>query len=58
MDKQAYTVKEFCRQYSISRALFYKLRRQGRGPSIIKVNQKTLITADAAQSWQASFAAK
>jgi hypothetical protein len=52
MDKQAFTVNEFCHQYSISRSLFYKLQRQGRGPEITKINNKTLIMCDAIRRWR------
>lgn len=50
--KPIYSVKEFCCQHGISRALFYKLRQEGHGPSVIKVGKRTLITNEAAEAWR------
>lgn len=52
MDKQAYTVAEFCELQGISRALFYKLRANKRGPQTYKIGRKTLVSAEAAKEWQ------
>ena len=46
------SVFEFCQQSGISRALFYKLAREGKGPRTIKVGSRTLISQEAAQEWQ------
>lgn len=43
MDKQAYTVKEFCQLFSISPAHLYKLNKEGAGPPMVKVGRRTLI---------------
>ena len=51
MFPEAYGVREFCASHSISRALFYKLVRSGRGPSTIKVGRRTLVTRAAAAEW-------
>lgn len=50
-DRQAYTIPEFCGIYAISRAMFYKLRKQGTGPEIFKVGGRTLISRVAAEDW-------
>jgi len=47
-----YTVIDFCNQHRISRSLFYKLLRNGKGPRIMKVGKRTLITSDAAEAWR------
>lgn len=55
MEKQALTVNEFCQRYSISRSLFYKMRRLGNGPAIAKMNNKTLVLADEIRRWEAAI---
>ena len=52
MMKQAQSVAEFCRDNCISRSLFYKLQREGKGPRIMKVGRRTLITSDSANEWR------
>jgi len=58
-DDSAYTaalsVKEFCRAYSISRALFYVLLRKGQGPRVMRVGSRVLVSVDAARSWQRQY---
>ena len=47
-----YSVADFCRGHGISRGLFYRLLREGRGPNIIKAGRRTLISQDAAKEWR------
>lgn len=51
--RQAYTVEEFCESHRISRAMFYILQSQGKGPRIMKVGRRTLISEEAAKEWRA-----
>lgn len=53
--KPIYSVKEFTCQHGISRALFYKLLQDGKGPRIIKAGKRTLITNEAAEDWRRSL---
>jgi len=53
--KSVYSVKEFCCQFGISRALFYRLLQEGKGPRIIKAGKRTLITNEAAEAWKRSM---
>jgi hypothetical protein len=48
----ALTVDEFCSRHGISRRLFYDLQKQGRGPRIMKVNSRTLVSREAAAEWR------
>jgi hypothetical protein len=48
----AFTVREFCWAHRISRALFYLMMREGRGPRVMKARRRTLITAEAAAEWR------
>ncbi len=49
---ESYSVADFCRAHGISRALFYKLLREGRGPRVMKVGRRTLISREAAEQWR------
>ena len=48
----ASTVDEFCHSHRISRGTFYNLLKIGRGPSIMKVGARTLVSAEAAADWR------
>lgn len=48
----ALSVAEFCKAHGISRALFYKLVRKGRGPVLMKAGRRTLISKEAADEWR------
>ena len=50
--RQAYTVEEFCEAHRISRAMFYVLQAQNKGPRIMKVGRRTLISEEAAKEWR------
>jgi predicted DNA-binding transcriptional regulator AlpA len=55
MTKLAFTVDEFCQQHGIGRATFYNLRRDGRGPKVIKlggITSRSLISFEAAAEWR------
>ena len=52
MEKQAWSVDEFCSLNSISRGTFYNLLRDGAGPKIMKVGTRTLVSAEAAAEWR------
>jgi predicted DNA-binding transcriptional regulator AlpA len=54
--KQAYSVPEFCRAFSISRQLLYSLWSKGIGPKAVHIGKrKILIPADEATKWLTSF---
>lgn len=48
----AQSIESFCRSNGISRSLFYKLRRQGRAPRVMKIGRRTLISQEAASEWR------
>ena len=49
--KLAYTVPQFCDGFNVSRTHFYALLKEGRGPRLMKVGRRTLISATAATDW-------
>jgi hypothetical protein len=48
----ALTVPEFCAAHRISRALFYLLQKQQRGPRVMKCGRRTLIAVESAEAWR------
>jgi hypothetical protein len=52
-DKVCYTVPEFCEAHGgISKVFFYQLLKEGKGPRLMKVGRRTLVTAEAAAEWR------
>jgi len=52
MLKNSLTVPEFCHNENISRAMFYKLRKQGMAPRIMKIGRLTRISIESATEWR------
>ena len=52
MSKSAFSPTEFCDQHGIARTTLYTLIKEGRGPKVIKVGRRTLITSEAAAEWR------
>ncbi|WP_305073885.1 hypothetical protein [Propionivibrio sp.] len=51
--KSCYTVQEFCAEHGgISKPFFYKLQKEGKGPRLMKVGRRTLITTESAADWR------
>lgn len=48
----AMSVERFCERHDLSRAMFYKILKAGKGPRIMKVGGRTLISAEAASDWR------
>ena len=48
----ASTVDEFCHAHRISRGTFYNLLKDNRGPSIMKIGARTLVSSEAAAAWR------
>jgi predicted DNA-binding transcriptional regulator AlpA len=47
-----YSVSVFLADHGLSRSLFYRLVKEGRGPRLAKVGRRTLISAEAAAEWR------
>lgn len=50
--KDAATIPQFCDGHNISRTHFYQLLKEGRGPRLMKVGRRTLISQEAAVEWR------
>jgi hypothetical protein len=48
-----FSIKSFCESHLISAAKFFELCREGRGPRLMKIDRRTLITNEAAAEWRA-----
>jgi predicted DNA-binding transcriptional regulator AlpA len=48
----ALSIPEFCDAHGISQDFFYKLKRQGQAPRLMKVGARTLISLEAAAEWR------
>jgi predicted DNA-binding transcriptional regulator AlpA len=57
VDRRASSIDEFCIAHGISRAMFYKIRKQGRAPRIMTVGSRQLISDEAAAEWRQSMEA-
>ena len=51
MTNLAYTVPDFCTATNLSKTHFYALLKEGRGPRLMKVGRRTLISTQAAADW-------
>lgn len=52
MDKQAFTIAEFCDAYKISRGRFHELDQAGLAPKTYRIASRPYISLAAAQEWQ------
>ena len=49
----AFSIEQFCAAHGgISQAFFHKLVSEGRGPKLMKVGARTLISVEAAAEWR------
>jgi predicted DNA-binding transcriptional regulator AlpA len=51
--RPALSVDQFCAKYGVCRASFYNLLKAGRGPKVMKLGSRTLISAEADEAWRA-----
>jgi predicted DNA-binding transcriptional regulator AlpA len=50
--RRALSINEFCRAHGISRAMFYKLEKQGLAPRVMHVGSRRLISDEAGAEWR------
>jgi predicted DNA-binding transcriptional regulator AlpA len=50
--RNALSIDEFCAQHGISRAMFYKLLKEGKGPRTMAVGSRRLISVEAGADWR------
>jgi hypothetical protein len=52
-----FTVNEWCRKRHVSRATFYRMKKRGETPVVIRVSGRYRITPQADAAWEAEAAA-
>ncbi len=52
MEKQAFTLAEFCRTYKVSRGRLYELEQAELGPKTYRIASRRYVSLSAAQEWQ------
>jgi predicted DNA-binding transcriptional regulator AlpA len=52
MDKDADDIPTFCHRNNLSRSALYNAWKAGRGPRIMRIGRKVLITREAAEQWR------
>lgn len=50
-----FTIAEFCAAHRISRTHLHNLTKAGKGPRIMKLGRRCLITPEAAADWRAQL---
>jgi excisionase family DNA binding protein len=53
----AYAIESFCKAHGISRSTFYNLIRSGKGPRLMHVGTRVLISREAAADWRRNMEA-
>jgi predicted DNA-binding transcriptional regulator AlpA len=52
MEKDAYSIIEFCQRHGMSRAAFYNLENIGQAPRIMRVGGRVMVSKEAAADWR------
>ena len=48
----AMSIRVFCALHGISEDMFYKMKRDGWGPKVMRVGSRTLISDESAAAWR------
>ena len=51
-DKDAFSIEEFCRRHGFSQSFYFQESREGRGPRVMRVGARVLISKEAAAEWR------
>ncbi len=52
MEREAFTIDEFCRAHGFSRAHYFNLQKLGMGPRVMRVGSRVLVSREAAAEWR------
>lgn len=52
MDREAFTIDEFCRAHGFSRAHYFNLQQKGEGPRVMRLGSRVLVSREAAAEWR------
>jgi predicted DNA-binding transcriptional regulator AlpA len=45
------SIRQFCNSVGISAALYFKLKRQGKGPPTVRIGKRVVILHSDAEKW-------
>ncbi len=51
VERQAYSILEFCLSFGIPQSTLYAAWQQGKGPESFRIGRRRLISRQAAQAW-------
>ena len=51
-NRSAYTIAEFCAEHRVSRTHLYMMVKAGKGPRLMKLGRRVLISVEAAADWR------
>lgn len=49
---QGFSIQQFCEDHGISRALYYKMLRDGKAPIAMHLGKRRIISAESAAAWR------
>jgi hypothetical protein len=52
IEREAYTIPQFCSAHAISVDTYYRMARAGIGPEVMKIGHSTRINVEAAAKWR------
>jgi hypothetical protein len=52
-----YTIRQFIKAHSVSYGTFYKMCREGKGPKLMRVGTRRMISVEEAARWRAERSA-
>jgi excisionase family DNA binding protein len=52
MEKDSFSIQEFCVRHGISRSAFYKAIDAGQAPRLMRVGSRVMISKEAAEAWR------
>jgi predicted DNA-binding transcriptional regulator AlpA len=52
MEREAFTIPQFCDAHGFSRAHFFNIQSRGEGPRVMHVGSRVLISKEAAADWR------
>ena len=58
MEPEAYSLRDFCQRYAISRATYYNLKKRNLAPAEYHVGRKVMIARKSAEDWQRAMMEK
>ncbi len=58
MPTHTYSVDDFCKAHGICRATLYNLWKSGKGPRVMRVGRRRLISDEAAADWRREMEAE